>query len=212
MRFSEVKPQRKVKLTLDSQLLTQKEVDSEIQKGFQMSVEDLPQDLLELISREYKSDKFAQYLLRFQKEDVALDHIRQCKEGKHPWPKDFESIRTRLLTLFGKLKIGKDIEDKDVLFKMQMTLIYLFRKEDKIFIKDSVLMMNDPELRNDLFIIPLAIQKELINLLHSRSGALHLGINKTQIIAQQYLSFWNMTNVIAEVVGSCKQCKDGKKN
>ena len=92
-----------------------------------------------------------------------------------------------------------------------MALIYLFRKEDKIFIKDSVLMMNDPELRNDLFIIPLAIQKELINLLHSRSGALHLGINKTQIIAQQYLAFWNMTNVIAEVVGSCKQCKDGKK-
>ena len=70
-------------------------------------------------------------------------------------------------------------------------------------------MMQNLKKNRKLCVIPLAIQKLILHVIHKSAN--HLGINKTQILANQYISFNNLSEELAELINSCAQCQDAKK-
>ena len=195
-------------LELDCPELTKEELLKEISKGFSISLSE--ESGLSETETEEKGSSFESYLLHFQKEDVAIRHIHDCIEGKYTWPSDYEAIRSRLIKLFNKLSIGKSVQVPDAMFRQQMQLIYLFRRKDRLMVNaNGVLMIKNLDNNRKLYVIPLAIRKLILHVIHKSAN--HLGINKTQTLADQYISFHNLSGELAELINSCAQCQDAKK-
>ena len=197
----------------DSTLLTPLEIQEELKQGFMLTITDHKNmtEYFELDKDIDKSSSFETYLKRFQEEDIALKHIKECLEDKHPWPSDYEAIRKRLLELFQCLKIGKELPMDD-LTKVQLSLVWLFRKKQRIFLsKNGILGLRNPDNKAEIYLIPQSIQKLMIQIVHSSPGAIHLGINRTNMLCSKYFEFYNMTAEIAQHINTCAQCIEGKK-
>ena len=74
---------------------------------------------------------------------------------------------------------------------------------------NGVLMIKNLDNNRKLYVIPLAIRKLILHVIHKSAN--HLGINKTQTLADQYISFHNLSGELAELINSCAQCQDAKK-
>ena len=136
--------------------MTKEQILKEISKGFSISLSE-ESGLSETETQE-KGSCFESYLLKFQDEDIAIRHILDCIKGKYTWPSDYVAIRSRLIKLFDKIKIGKTVLVPDNMFKQQLSLIYLFRRKDRLMVKSNgVLMIKNPDNNRKLYVIPLAI-------------------------------------------------------
>ena len=123
----------------------------------------------------------------------------------------FESFRNRLLELFQCLKVGKELPMDD-LTKVQLSLVWLFRKKERIFLsKNGILGLRNPETKAEVYLIPQSLQKLMLQIVHSSPGAIHLGINRTNIVCSKYFEFYYMTAEIAHHINTCAQCIEGKK-
>ena len=89
-------------------------------------------------------------------------------------------------------------------------LVWLFRNKQNIFISEFDVVMMKKESK-ELFIIPLSLRNQVLNLLHASSGTFHLGINRTQKLGEKYFIFYGINQEIEKYVQSCQQCRDGKK-
>ena len=70
-------------------------------------------------------------------------------------------------------------------------LVWLFRNKQNIFISELDIIMMRKEAK-ELFIVPLALRNQVLNLLHASSRTFHLGINQIQKLGEKYFIFYGI--------------------
>ena len=184
------------------EFLTKDQILDEIMKGFCQPEETKEKD------DSIEENEFVRYLKKSQMSDVVCQHIHEILDGKDNFPKNFEEIRIRLLRIFKKIRIGKEVK-RDEIASQQYFMVYLFRKHKKINRINGILMMN--KSHGNTYIIPSNMRYQVLTIIHQSPGTYHLGQGKSLFYTSQLFNWDTLSEDVVKYIQTCNVCQSNKK-